>query len=109
GAGIGAAMTGMRPVIQMGFATFLYSAMDQVVNQAAKLRYMSGGQAKVPLTLLAPVFYSGGIAGHHSDRPYALFANSPGLKLVVPSTPHDMKGLMTTAIREDDPVIVFAD
>jgi pyruvate/2-oxoglutarate/acetoin dehydrogenase E1 component len=109
GTGIGAAMTGLRPVIQMGFATFLYSAMDQVVNQAAKLRYMSGGQAQVPLVLLAPFFYGGGIAAHHSDRPFALFANSPGLKIVSPSTSADMKGLMVTAIREDDPVIVFAD
>jgi 2-oxoisovalerate dehydrogenase E1 component len=109
GAGVGAAMTGLRPVIQMGFATFLYSAMDQVVNQAAKLRYMSGGQATVPLTILAPVFYSGGIAAHHSDRPFGVFANSPGLKIVVPSTPYDMKGLMASAIRDDNPVIVFAD
>jgi len=109
GTGVGAAMTGLRPVIQMGFATFLYSAMDQVVNQAAKLRYMSGGQAKVPLVLLSPFYYQGGVAGHHSDRPYALFANSPGLKIVVPSTPYDVKGLLTSAIRDDDPVIVFTD
>jgi pyruvate dehydrogenase E1 component beta subunit len=93
----------------MGIATFLYSAMDQVINQAAKLRYMSGGQARVPLTLLAPLMYRGGIAAHHSDRPFALFANSPGLKIVTPSTPYDVKGLMAAAIREDDPVIVFAD
>jgi 2-oxoisovalerate dehydrogenase E1 component len=109
GAGVGAAMTGLRPVVQMGISTFLYSAMDQVINQAAKLRYMSGGQAKVPLTLVASLMYRGGIAAHHSDRPFALFANSPGIKIVVPSTPYDMKGLMTAAIREDDPVIVFAD
>jgi 2-oxoisovalerate dehydrogenase E1 component len=109
GAGVGAAMTGLRPVIQMGVSTFLYSAMDQVINQAAKLRYMSGGQAKVPLVLLAPMMYRGSIAAHHSDRPYALFANSPGLKIVAPTTPYDMKGLMAAAIREDDPVIVFAD
>jgi 2-oxoisovalerate dehydrogenase E1 component len=109
GTGIGAAMTGLRPVIQMGFATLLYSAMDQVVNQAAKLRYMSGGQAQVPLVLLAPLFYAGGVAAHHSDRPFVLFANSPGLKIVSPSTPRDMKGLMVTAIRENDPVVVFAD
>jgi pyruvate dehydrogenase E1 component beta subunit len=102
-------MTGLRPVIQMGVSTFLYSAFDQVINQAAKLRYMSGGQAKVPLVLLAPMMYRGSIAAHHSDRPFALFANSPGLKIVAPSTPYDMKGLMTASIREDDPVIVFAD
>jgi TPP-dependent pyruvate/acetoin dehydrogenase alpha subunit/pyruvate/2-oxoglutarate/acetoin dehydrogenase E1 component len=109
GAGVGAALTGLRPVIQMGVSTFLYSAMDQVINQAAKLRYMSGGQASVPLVLLAPVMYRGSIAAHHSDRPYALFANSPGLKIAAPSTPYDMKGLMAAAIRADDPVIVFAD
>jgi pyruvate dehydrogenase E1 component beta subunit len=109
GAGVGAAMTGLRPVVQMGISTFLYSAFDQVVNQAAKLRYMSGGQAKVPLVLLASLFYRGGVAAHHSDRPFALFANSPGLKIVAPSTPYDAKGLMTAAIREDNPVIVFPD
>lgn len=109
GAGVGAAMTGMRPVIQMGFATFLYSAMDQVVNQAAKLRYMSGGQARVPLVLLAPCYYTSGSAAHHCDRPFALFANSPGLKVVVPTTAYDMKGIMIAAIREDDPVNVFSD
>jgi 2-oxoisovalerate dehydrogenase E1 component len=109
GAAVGAAMTGLRPIVHMGISTFLYSAMDQVINQAAKLRYMSGGQARVPLTLLAPLMYGGSIAAHHSDRPYALFANSPGLKLCTPTTPYDMKGLMAAAIREDDPVIVFAD
>ena len=109
GAGVGAAMTGLRPIVHMGISTFLYSAMDQVINQAAKLRYMSGGQAKVPLTLLAPLMYGGSIAAHHSDRPYALFSHSPGLKIVAPTTPYDMKGLMAAAIREDDPVIVFAD
>jgi 2-oxoisovalerate dehydrogenase E1 component len=109
GAGVGAAMTGMRPVIHMGFSTFLYSAMDQIVNQAAKLRYMSGGQASVPLTLVVPAFYSGGIAAHHSDRPFALFANSPGLKIVAPSTPQDVAGLTTAAIREDDTVLIFVD
>jgi 2-oxoisovalerate dehydrogenase E1 component len=109
GAGVGAAMTGLRPVINMTFATFLYSAMDQVVNQAAKLRYMSGGQARVPLVLIALNAYGGNTAAHHSDRPFALFANSPGLKIVAPSSPFDMKGLMATAVRDDDPVLVFID
>ncbi|WP_131770221.1 alpha-ketoacid dehydrogenase subunit beta [Candidatus Protofrankia californiensis] len=109
GAGVGAAMTGLRPVIDITYSTFLYSAMDQVVNQAAKIRYMSGGQAKVPLVLLASLFYGGAQAAHHADRPMALFANSPGLKIVAPSTPYDVKGLTVTAIREDDPVIIFKD
>lgn len=109
GMSVGAAMTGMRPVVQMGVVTFVYSAMDQVVNQAAKLRYMSGGQARVPLVILAPVLYASGMAAHHSDRPFSMFANSPGLKIVAPTTCFDMKGLMTAAIRDDDPVIVFAD
>ncbi|WP_241255591.1 alpha-ketoacid dehydrogenase subunit beta [Candidatus Protofrankia californiensis] len=109
GAGVGAALTGLRPVIDMAYSTFLYSAMDQVVNQAAKIRYMSGGQARVPLLLLASVVYGSAQAAHHADRPFALFANSPGLKIVVPSTPYDMKGLTTAAIREDDPVLLFKD
>ena len=109
GMSVGAAMTEMRPVVQMGVATFMYSAMDQIVNQAAKLTYMSGGQARVPLVLLSPIHYGSGMAGHHSDRPLSMFANSPGLKIIVPSTPYDMKGLMTASIRDDDPVIVFAD
>ena len=109
GAAIGAAMTGLRPVIDMTFSTFLYSAMDQVVNQAAKLRYMSGGQARIPLVLLAGLYYGGSQAAHHADRPMALFANSPGLKIVAPSTPYDVKGLTLAAIREDDPVIMFKD
>jgi 2-oxoisovalerate dehydrogenase E1 component len=109
GCGVGAAITGLRPVVHMSFSTFLYSAMDQVVNQAAKLRYMSGGQARVPLTLIATCFYRGGIAAHHSDRPLALFANCPGLKIAAPSNAYDMKGLLAAAIRDDDPVIVFSD
>ncbi|WP_462188032.1 MULTISPECIES: alpha-ketoacid dehydrogenase subunit beta [unclassified Frankia] len=109
GVGVGAALTGLRPVIDMACSTFLYSAMDQIVNQAAKIRYMSGGQAKVPLLLLVPVFYGNSEAAHHADRPFALFANSPGLKIVAPSTPYDMKGLTTAAIREDDPVLLFRD
>lgn len=109
GAGVGAAMTGLRPVIDITFSNFLYSAMDQVVNQAAKLRYMTGGQVKIPLVILASMFYGGAQAAHHADRNIAPFANTPGLKIAVPSTPHDVKGLTTTAIREDDPVLIFKD
>lgn len=109
GAAIGAALTGMRPLIQLGCSTFLYSAMDQVVNQAAKNRYMFGGQANVPLVIRAPVLYTIGAAAHHSDRPWGLFAQAPGLKLIVPTTPYDAKGLLTSALRDGNPVICFED
>lgn len=109
GAGIGAALTGMHPIIQLGCSTFLYSAMDQVVNQAAKNRYMFGGQASVPLFIRAPVLYSIGAAAHHSDRPWGLFAQAPGLKIIVPATPYDAKGLVTSGLRDGNPVICFED
>jgi len=109
GAGIGAALTGMRPIVEMGCSTFLYSAMDQVVNQAAKIRYMFGGQASVPLVIRAPVLYSMSMAAHHSDRPWAVFAQAPGLKIIVPTTPYDAKGLMKSAIRDGNPVLCFED
>jgi acetoin:2,6-dichlorophenolindophenol oxidoreductase subunit beta len=109
GAGIGAALTGMRPVIEAAYSTFLYSAMDQIANQAAKSRYMFGGQASIPLVIRAYVSYSMATAAHHSDRPWGLFAQIPGLKIVVPSTPSDAKGLMKSAIRDDNPVLYFND
>lgn len=109
GAAIGAALTGMRPIVNLGCSTFLYSAMDQVVNQAAKSRYMFGGQANVPLVIRAPVLYGISAAAHHSDRPWGLFAQAPGLKMVVPTTPHDAKGLMKSAIRDGNPVLFFED
>jgi pyruvate dehydrogenase E1 component beta subunit len=109
GAGIGAALTGMRPIIELGAATFLYSAMDQVVNQAAKSRYMFGGQASVPLVIRAPVLYGICAAAHHSDRPWGLFAQAPGLKIIVPTTPYDAKGLLKSAINDGNPVLCFED
>lgn len=109
GAAIGAAMTGLRPIVDMTFSNLLYSAMDQIVNQAAKIRYMSNGQARVPLVILASLYYGGNQAAHHADRPISLFTNSPGLKIVAPTTPDDVRGLTLTAIREDDPVIIFRD
>ncbi len=109
GAGIGAALAGLRPIVEMGCSTFLYSAMDQIVNQAAKIRYMSGGQVSVPLVIRAPVMYSMSRAAHHSDRPWGLFAQAPGLKIIVPSTPHDAKGLLKSAIRDGNPVLCFED
>jgi acetoin:2,6-dichlorophenolindophenol oxidoreductase subunit beta len=109
GAGIGAALTGMRPVIEAAFSTFFYSAMDQIANQAAKSRYMFGGQASVPLVIRSLVAYSIAAAAHHSDRPWGLFAQIPGLKIVVPTTPYEAKGLMKSAIRDGNPILWFDD
>lgn len=109
GAGIGAALTGMRPVIEAAFSTFCYSAMDQIANQAAKSRYMFGGQASVPIVIRALAAYSVALAAHHSDRPWGLFAQVPGLKIIVPSTPRDAKGLLTSAIRDENPILCFDD
>jgi len=109
GMAIGAAMTGMRPVVTLGIASFMYLACDQIINQASKLHYMTGGQIKVPVVFRAALYYNGSLAAQHSDRCHALFMNTPGLKIVAPTTPADMKGLMKSAIRDDDPVIVFED
>lgn len=109
GAGIGAALTGMRPVIEGAFSTFFYSAMDQIANQAAKSRYMFGGQASVPILIRGSVAYSIAAAAHHSDRPWGLFAQVPGLKIIVPATPYDAKGLLKSAIRDGNPVLCFDD
>jgi pyruvate/2-oxoglutarate/acetoin dehydrogenase E1 component len=109
GAGIGAALTGMRPIIEGAFSTFLYSAMDQLANQAAKSRYMFGGQASVPIVIRSLVAYMGALAAHHSDRPWGLFAQVPGLKIIVPTTPYDVKGLLKSAIRDGNPVLCFED
>lgn len=109
GAGVGAALTGLRPVVDIQCSTFLYSAMDQIVSQVAKSRYMFGGQATVPIVIRAAVFYSVALAAHHSDRPWAMFAQVPGLTIVVPSSGHDAKGLLRTAIRGTNPVLVFEE
>jgi len=109
GAGIGAALTGMRPVIEAAFCTFFYSAMDQLVSQAAKSRYMFGGQAHIPLVIRGTVAYTIGAAAHHSDRPWGLFCQVPGLKIIVPSTPYDANGLLRAAIRDNNPVLCFDD
>lgn len=107
GAGLGAAIAGGRPVVEMEFAPMLYLAMDQIANQAAKVRYMAGGQITVPLVVRAPVAMGISAGAQHSDTPHAMFAQTPGLKVVVPSNPRDAKGLLKTAIRDDDPVIFF--
>jgi acetoin:2,6-dichlorophenolindophenol oxidoreductase subunit beta len=109
GAAIGSALTGMRPVLDMTIATFMYSAMDQIVNQAAKSRYLFGGQAKVPLVIRSAMFYGSSQAAHHNDRAYAMFMHTPGLKIILPSTPVNAKGLLRAAIRSDDPVLCFED
>ncbi len=107
GAAVGAAMAGTRPICEVEFASFFYCAFDQVCNQAAKLRYMSGGQAHMPITFRALFGAMGGAAAQHSETVYAQFLSVPGIKLAVPSGPADMKGLLKSAIRDDNPVIVF--
>jgi pyruvate/2-oxoglutarate/acetoin dehydrogenase E1 component len=107
GAGLGAALAGARPIVELQFGSLAYLAMDQLVNQAAKARYMSGGQVKVPLTVRAAVTMGFGSGAQHSDTPHALLAHCPGLKLVLPGSPRDAKGLMKTAIRSDDLVVVL--
>jgi 2-oxoisovalerate dehydrogenase E1 component len=109
GMGVGAAVTGLRPVVDLTIASFLFMAMDQLVNQAAKIHYMTAGQARVPAVFRAAMWYGGSNAAQHSDRPYSMFMNVPGLKVVVPANPADLKGLLKAAIRDDDPVLVFED
>lgn len=109
GVGIGAAMAGLRPIVDLTYTTFMYLAMDQFVNQAAKNRYMFGGQGDIPIVFRASMFYGHSTAAHHSDRPYPMFMNVPGLKIIAPASPYDMKGLLRSAILEDDPVISFED
>jgi acetoin:2,6-dichlorophenolindophenol oxidoreductase subunit beta len=107
GAAAGAAMTGLRPIVDLSYSTFLYMAMDQFINQVAKSRYMFGGQASLPVVFRSAMFYGLSTAAHHSDRPYPMFMNVPGLKIMVPATPTDAKGLLRTAIDMDDPVLSF--
>lgn len=107
GAGVGAAMAGMRPIIEIEFASFFYCCWDQICNQAAKLRYMSGGQSDIPITFRAVYGALGQSAAQHSETVYAQFMSVPGLKIVVPSNPYDMKGLLKSAIRDNNPVLVF--
>lgn len=109
GMGIGAALTGLRPIVDLTIASFVYLASDQIINQAAKLRYMTGGQMSVPIVFRACTYYNVSNAAQHADRPYPFFMNVPGLKILAPSTPADMKGLLKSAIRDDDPVLVFED
>lgn len=109
GVAIGAAITGLRPIVDLNIASFMYLASDQIINQAAKLRYMTGGQVKVPVVFRVCMYYGVSIAAQHSDRPYPLFMNVPGLKIISPTSPKDVKGLLKAAVRDDDPVIFFED
>ena len=109
GAGAGAAMVGMRPIVHMLIAPFMYVAFDQIVSIIAKSTYTYGGQARLPITLRAPMMYGVSNAAQHSDRPYATLMTIPGLKLIAPATPHDAKGMLKAAIRDDNPVITFED
>jgi len=107
GMAVGAALAGYRPVVELYMAEFMLVAMDQVVNEAPRFRYMSGGQVKVPLVLKAGYGFTAGWAGQHTGSIYGMFMGVPGLKIALPATPADAKGLMATAIRDDNPVIFF--
>src|SRR5207302_8205944 len=109
GIAVGAAMTGMRPVVDIMFGDFSTLVMDQMVNQAAKVHYMSGGKWKVPMVMRATLGASRRSAAQHSQSLHAWFCHIPGLKVVLPSTPYDAKGLMKTAIRDENPVVFFED
>jgi len=109
GIGVGAAMTGMRPVVEIMFSDFLTLVMEQLANQAAKMHYMTGGQARVPLVLRTTIGAGRGAAAQHSQSMQAWVAHVPGLKVVMPSTPYDAKGLLKAAIRDDNPVVYLED
>jgi len=107
GAALGMAMYGLRPVAEIQFADFIYGGFEQIVSNVAKIRYRSGGQFGAPMVIRAP--YGGGVKGgiYHSQSPEAYFAHTAGLKVVIPSTPYDTKGLLITSIRDEDPVVFF--
>jgi len=107
GMAVGAAFAGFRPVVQLYMSEFMLVAMDQVVNEAPRFYGMTGGQVRVPVVLQAGYGFTAGWAGQHTGTIYGMFMGVPGLKVVVPSTPADAKGLMTSAIRDDNPVVLF--
>ena len=109
GIGVGAAMTGMRPVVEIMFSDFLTLAMEQIANQAAKMHYMTGGQAQVPLVVRTTIGAGRGAAAQHSQSMQTWVAHVPGLRVVMPSTPYDAKGLLKSSIRDDNPVIFLED
>jgi acetoin:2,6-dichlorophenolindophenol oxidoreductase subunit beta len=107
GMAVGAALAGYRPVVELYMAEFMLVAMDQVVNEAPRLRYMTGGQVTVPLVLKAGYGFTAGWAGQHTGSIYGMFMGVPGLKVALPATPADAKGLLATAVRDDNPVCYF--
>jgi pyruvate dehydrogenase E1 component beta subunit len=109
GIGVGLAMTGMRPIVDIMFGDFIGLVMDQMFNQAAKIHYMSGGKLKVPMVLRTTMGATRRSAAQHSQSLHAWMSHIPGLKVAIPATPYDAKGLMKTAIRDDNPVIIFED
>jgi pyruvate dehydrogenase E1 component beta subunit len=109
GIGVGAAMTGMRPIVDVMFGDFITLAMDQIVNQAAKVHYMSGGKLKVPIVFRTTLGATRRSAAQHSQSLHAWLSHIPGLKVALPSGPYEAKGLMKTAIRDDSPVVIFED
>jgi pyruvate/2-oxoglutarate/acetoin dehydrogenase E1 component len=109
GVGIGAAINGLRPIVDIGISSFMYLASDQIINQASKLSYMTGGQVSVPVVFRCCMYYNAAIAAQHSDRPYPFFMNVPGLKIISPTTAADIKGLLKSAVRDDDPVLICED
>lgn len=108
GAAVGAAAVGMRPIVG-SLSSFMWVAMDQFVSQVAKMKYMFGGQATLPIVYRVGITYGNNIAAHHSDRPHSMYMNMPGFKIVMPTTPYDAKGMFKTAVRENDPVLFFED
>jgi acetoin:2,6-dichlorophenolindophenol oxidoreductase subunit beta len=109
GLAVGAAMTGLRPVVDIMFGDFITLTMDQMVNQAAKVHYMSGGKWKVPMVMRTTMGATRRSAAQHSQSLHAWFCHVPGLKVVLPSTPYDAKGLLKAAIRDESPVVFFED
>lgn len=109
GTAIGAAMTGLRPVLDLTMTSFLYVAADQIISMASKTRYQYGGQYMLPLTIMVGATYGRNAAAQHSDRPHSMFMNVPGLKIIAPATVKDMYGMLRAAIRDNNPVICFED
>ncbi len=109
GAAIGAAAMGLRPIVDMTIATLLYCGMDQIVNNAAKMRYMSGGQVRLPIVYRAMMHYGRASGAQHADRPYPMFMTVPGLVICAPANPYDAMGLLKAAVRDDNPVLFFED
>lgn len=109
GMAVGAAMAGRRPVVELHVASFAYLAMDQLVNQAAKNRFMFGGQVRLPLVVHLASHHNANLGAQHADRPHPMFMNVPGLTVLAPTRPTDARALMAAAIRNDDPVIILSD